>query len=111
MAYCSKCGTKNEDEAEFCAKCGSSLNGVKKKEDDQCEETCAVGKRSPIAPIFWGIIVILIGFWIIFGLIIPETEFANNLPSWFLNFEWWWLIGLSISVAIIVTGFRILTKK
>jgi tetrahydromethanopterin S-methyltransferase subunit E len=111
MVYCSKCGTKNEDDAEFCSKCGDSLTGVSKKEEDQCDEACAVGKRSPIAPIFWGIIVILIGFWIIFGLIIPETEFANNLPSWFLNFEWWWLIGLAIAIAIIVTGFRILTKK
>jgi hypothetical protein len=33
MVYCHKCGTKNEDEAEFCSKCGSSL-----KEDDNYSE-------------------------------------------------------------------------
>ena len=25
MVYCHKCGTKNEDDAEFCSKCGSLL--------------------------------------------------------------------------------------
>jgi hypothetical protein len=33
MVYCHKCGTKNEDDAEFCSKCGSSL-----KEDDNYSE-------------------------------------------------------------------------
>lgn len=26
MIYCSKCGTENDDDAEFCSKCGNSLN-------------------------------------------------------------------------------------
>jgi len=30
MAYCVKCGTKNEDDAEFCKKCGAPLTGIKK---------------------------------------------------------------------------------
>jgi len=114
MAYCAKCGEKNEDDAKFCSKCGASLTGSKKdyeKEwEDRCEEDCAGGKRGG-PPIFWGIIVILIGLWIIFGLIIPETELANNLPSWLVNFEWWWLIGLIIAIAIIVTGIRIIFRR
>jgi len=113
MAYCAKCGKKNEDDAEFCSKCGASLTGVKKDHekdwDKHCEEECAGGKRG--TSVFWGAIVILIGLWIIFGLVIPETELANNLPSWLVNFEWWWLIGLVIAVAIIITGIRIMTRK
>jgi ribosomal protein L40E len=31
MVYCHKCGTKNEDDAEYCSKCGSSL---KDSDDD-----------------------------------------------------------------------------
>jgi len=27
MTYCVKCGTKNEDDADFCKKCGESLTG------------------------------------------------------------------------------------
>ena len=30
MAYCTKCGMKNEDDAEFCKKCGASLIGNEK---------------------------------------------------------------------------------
>ena len=30
MVYCHNCGTKNEDDAEYCSKCGSSL----KENDD-----------------------------------------------------------------------------
>ncbi len=110
MAYCSKCGNKNEEEAEYCSKCGASLTGIK-KEEDRCEEACVVGKHSPYASIFWGIVVILVGLWIVFGLVIPRTDLANSLPSWFVNFDWWWIIGLIIAIAIIATGIRMVIKK
>jgi len=113
MVYCSKCGKKNEDEAEYCSKCGASLTGTKKETekewDKRCEEDCAGGKHG--APYFWGIIVILFGLWIIFGLVIPQTNLANSLPEWLVTFEWWWLIGLVIAVAIIITGIRIMIRK
>ena len=99
----------------YCSKCGASLTGSvkdrKKEHDDRCEEECAVGKHSPFAKFFWGAIVVLIGLWIIFSLVIPETELADDLPSWLVNFEFWWLIGLIIAVAFIVTGLRIIFKK
>ena len=115
MAYCSKCGNKNEDDAKFCSKCGASLEASvkdrKRDHDDRCEEECAIGKHSPYAPIFWGLIVIIIGLWIIFSLIIPQTEFASTLPSWLVNFDFWWIIGIIIAIAFIITGIRIMTKK
>ena len=115
MVYCQKCGTKNDDDAEFCKKCSDSLKGAakdrKKEHDDKCEEECAVGQKSPVAKFFWGAVVILIGLWIIFSLVLPRTELANQLPEWLVNFEFIWLIGLIIAVAIIITGIRILIKK
>jgi len=113
MTYCSKCGTKNEDDAEFCKKCGDSLKGPAKghAKDDKCEEECVVGKRSPIAPIFWGVVVILLGLWILFELVLKNTEVYSNLPTWLQNFEFWWLIGLVIAIAVIMTGIRILISK
>jgi uncharacterized membrane protein YvbJ len=115
MTYCSKCGNKNVDNAKFCNKCGATLDNSikdhKKDHDDRCEEECAIGKQSPYAPIFWGLIVIIIGLWIIFSLVIPQTEFASSLPSWLVNFDFWWIIGIIIALAFIITGIRIMIKK
>ena len=115
MAYCPKCGKKNEDDAEFCSKCGNPLGDSKKDREkeweNRCEEECAGGKHSRGAPVFWGIVIILIGLWIIFGLVIPETSLGDNLPDWLVTFEWWWLIGLVIAIAIIITGLRMIVKK
>jgi ribosomal protein L40E len=113
MTYCSKCGTKNDDEAEFCKKCGTSLTGKVKprKKNDPCEDECAVGERSPFSSIFWGAIVILVGLWILFEVVLRQTSLYDNLPDWMQNFEFWWLIGLIIAIAIIMTGVRILIKR
>ena len=113
MAYCQKCGSKNEDDAEFCKKCGASLSGksMDHKKGDPCEEECVVGKRSSYAPIFWGAIVILVGLWILFEFVLKNTVFKNQLPVWLEDFSFWWLIGLIIAIAVIMTGIRILVKK
>ncbi len=113
MAYCAKCGKKNEDDAEFCAKCGASLTGAKKDYekdwDKRCEEECAGGKHG--APVFWGIIVILVGLWILFEFVLKNIGALEGLPSWVQNFEFWWLIALVIAVAIILSGVRIITRQ
>jgi len=115
MVYCSKCGKKNEDDAEFCAKCGAALKDTikdhKKSHDDRCEEECAMGEKSPISKYFWGAVVIIIGLWIIFALIIPRTEFADNLPSWLVGLDFWLVIGIIVAIAFIITGIRIVIKK
>ena len=107
MAYCSKCGTKNEEDAEFCKKCGASLKGVAKhhEEDEDC--VCSGNKQNPYVPVFWGIVVILFGLWIIFSFVIPRSY----LPVEMQDFSLWGLILLIIAIAIILTGIRILTKK
>jgi uncharacterized membrane protein YvbJ len=115
MVYCQKCGTKNEDDAEFCKKCAKPLKDTakdrKKEHDDKCEEECAVGKKSPYAKLFWGALIIVIGLAILFNVVIQNTSLKNELPSWLVNFEFWWVIGLLIAVAFIITGLRIAFKK
>lgn len=105
MAYCTKCGTKNEDDAEFCKKCGASLTGIKREheKDDDC--VCSGSKQNPLVPVFWGIVVILFGLWIIFSFILRDY-----LPAGLQDFSFWGLIILIIAVAVILTGIRILTK-
>ena len=113
MTYCAKCGKKNEDDAEFCSKCGASLTGTRKdyeKEwDKHCEEECAGGKHG--APIFWGIVIILIGLVIIFEVVLKNIEGLPPAFSWIYTFEFWWIFALLIAIAIIITGLRIMTRK
>ena len=115
MAYCSKCGTKNEDDAEFCKKCGATLSGKKTRQKDEwdkkCEEDCAGGHKG--WGIFWGLVVILIGLWIIFEIVlkelaktIPELEWVNNI-----SFQPWWIIFAIVGILIIITGIRMITKN
>ena len=36
MTYCPKCGTKNEDDAVYCNKCGAPLDITKKGYEKTC---------------------------------------------------------------------------
>ena len=113
MAYCSKCGKPNEDDADFCSKCGEPLTGSKKGrgKDDRCEENCVCGEQSKGAPVFWGVIVILFGIWFLFEVVIKNTTLQESLPPELVNFEWWWLIGVVIVLAIIGTGIRMIARR
>jgi len=48
MVYCSECGTKNEESAETCVKCGAKLNVPKEKSLEKSIEEGAeeFGKRA-----------------------------------------------------------------
>ena len=113
MVYCSKCGKKNEDDAEFCAKCGDSLTGSKKDHEKECENSCekeCAGGKHHGPSFFWGAVVILIGLWILFEFVLKNIE-GLNLPTWLQEFEFWWLFALIIAIAVIATGVRMLTQK
>ena len=91
MAYCAKCGTKNEDDATFCKNCGASLTGAKpdyaRDRDKRCEEECAGGKGGRGWMMFWGVIIILIGLAILFEFVLKDM--AKTYPtqlSW-VNFR------------------------
>ena len=110
MTYCSKCGKKNPEDAKFCNQCQTPLMGTRvdhgKRMEKECEDDCGGSSRG--SSIFWGVIVILIGLFILIEFVLPEI---TTLPSWLSDFEWWWLIGLLIALFIISAGIRIIIKK
>jgi uncharacterized protein (DUF983 family) len=79
----------------------------KDRREEECEEECAAGGKS--APAFWGVIILLVGLLIVFEVV--KAIFEESLPQWFLNLELWWIIGLVIALAIIMAGFRMVTKR
>jgi ribosomal protein L40E len=112
MVYCQRCGKQNDEGAQFCNKCGANLLGPQKdyakaKRDEECEEECAAEGKS--APAFWGVLVLLIGLLIIVEIV--KAIFEDSLPGWFLNLNIWWIIALFVGLAILLAGFRMLTKR
>jgi uncharacterized membrane protein YvbJ len=111
MTYCQKCGTKNDDDAEFCKKCGASLSGGKKsleKEwDNKCDEECNAGPSGRGWGLFWGIIIILIGLWIIFEFVLKEYL---DFP-WVKTFPFGLIIAAVFGIFVIVFGLRLLGKN
>lgn len=106
MSYCAKCGMKNEDDATFCKKCGTSLTGAQKPKDKDDDCVCSGSKQNPMVPIFWGVVIILVGLWIIFQFVIPDA-----LPPIYGDITFGTLIVIIIAIAIIFTGIRVLTKR
>jgi hypothetical protein len=106
MVYCSKCGKKNEEDAEFCSKCGASLKGKPYEWERHCEEECPGGKHG--APLFWGIVLILIGLWVIFEFVLKRI---SGLPVWIYTFEFWWIFALLIGICIIFVGLRMIIRR
>jgi len=112
MVYCAKCGTKNEEDAKYCSKCGANLKIPQKKSLEKRTEEWGeefgrraeewgerVGKRAEeecfglphggtIAGLIFGIIIILIGV------------------SWFTGFEWvhFWPAAVIIFGILVVAG-------
>jgi uncharacterized membrane protein YvbJ len=118
MVYCSKCGKKNDEGAEYCSQCGVSLSPVKKdfeKEwENRCEEECSGGKQgSPLWRIFWGLVVLFIGLWIIFEVVLKNLADEIEGLSWVheFSFPFWWIIGAIFGVIIIIMGIKIILKK
>lgn len=114
MTYCSKCGKKNEDDAEFCAKCGASLTGSKKNPEkeceNRCEEDCSGGtKHGP--PYFFAAIVILFGLWIVFEFVLRKINPMPEWLAWVNSFSFWWIFALVVAIMIIASGIRMVMKK
>ncbi len=89
MVYCTKCGTKNEEDATVCVKCGASLatRPTGKYERKRAEEECfGLPHGGAIAGLIIGAIIVFVGlswlagvdwgkyFWpviiIVFGILI-----------------------------------------
>ena len=100
---------KNVDGARFCNGCGNSLTGpprdYRRDKPEECDE-CSSHTRE--GSIFWGIIVLLIGLWIIFEFGLKRIE---GMPGWVYGAEFCWLIPVVIGIAILIGAFRIIAGK
>jgi uncharacterized membrane protein YvbJ len=67
MVYCPKCGTKNEDTADFCVKCGASLKtgtvSSRRYERRRAQQECfGLPHGGAIAGMVIGAIILIWGF-------------------------------------------------
>lgn len=110
MPYCPRCGAQNTDDSLFCKNCGSPMSGARRDWDKQaekeCEETCSGKGRS--GSLFWGIVVILIGVWIIINFVVSEIE---GLPQWVYDFDFWWVFALIIGCLFIFLGIKSIRNR
>jgi len=74
MVYCPKCGTQNQDEAEFCMKCGFSLKG---KKDGW------LSRKNPFAWVTIIAVIALLGFFYI--TVIPQSPSPTWTPPTYTN--------------------------
>ena len=115
MVYCSECGTKNEESAEICVKCGAKLNVPKEKSIEEGAEEFgkraeswgeSFGKRAEedcfglphggtIVGLIIGIIIIVVGISSLAGI----------------DLELWPLIIVIFGVLIIGGAIYSLTRK
>lgn len=102
MVYCSKCGAKNEDDAEICAKCGASLYGTKRvstHRDNMCfgseeerhfEKECfGLPYGGAIVGLLFGVIILIFGAaWVIslsLGIEIDVWKFIGPVMVIFIG--------------------------
>ena len=65
MVYCTKCGTENEEDAEVCKNCGTSLRPpayrTSKRRDWDYDDECFGGRNRMTWPLLIGAFLILLG--------------------------------------------------
>ena len=80
MVGCPKCGTKNEEDAKYCAQCGANLETgaypsrrYKRKREEEC---FGIPRGGTIVGLAIGVIIILWGFiWLL------EQVFPEQMPN------------------------------
>jgi uncharacterized membrane protein YvbJ len=69
LVYCSKCGTRNEDNTKICSKCGAPLytvgerySGSEREHDKRVERGCfGLPHGGKIVSLLFGIILVIVG--------------------------------------------------
>jgi uncharacterized membrane protein YvbJ len=118
MVYCSQCGKKNEEDAQFCSKCGAPLMETTRRRqeewDRRCEEDCAGGTQGNRGwSIFWGLVIIIVGIWLIFEVVLKSLADSVEGLGWVkdITFEFWWVIIGIFALLIIITGLRMIIRN
>lgn len=83
MVYCSKCGTKNPDDATTCSNCGAPLNPTReerRRHYRRYEEECfGIPHAASIVGMAIGLIILLGGLIIILQ---EENLISKNVSLW-----------------------------
>jgi len=78
VTYCEACGAKNETDAQFCAKCGASLQVAKSKPIEKRDEDCfgpeerecfGLPHGGAVCGIIFGILIIIWGLASVLGVL------------------------------------------
>ena len=106
LVYCSKCGTKNEDTATYCVKCGMSLQTgtteSRRHERRRAESECfGLPHGGAIAGIVIGALILIWGL-----LTIAQQQ---NLLS--TQIEFWWIAIIVLGILIIAGGIYRATRR
>ena len=80
LAYCTKCGFKNEDDAKVCAKCGAPLQTSRTERRHRSNDWCfgshekdweaecfGLPHAGAVAGIIFGIIIVIVGIGLFTG--------------------------------------------
>jgi len=96
MVYCPKCGTQNDDAADFCVKCGASLQtgtvSSRRRERRKAEQECfGLPHGGAIAGIVFGAIILIWGI----TMLLQQTGIIAG------TFEFWYIIIIIIGILIV----------
>jgi uncharacterized membrane protein YvbJ len=120
MVYCTKCGTKNPDDAKTCSQCGAPLYSIGEREqpkrtEKECfgtrrreepyrrvEEECfGIPRGGAIVSLVFGIIIILAGISLFLQTMYPEMA---PIP-------WWSFIIIMFGILVIIGAIYGLRRR
>jgi len=105
MVYCPKCGTQNEDTADFCVKCGASLQtgtvASRGYERRKAEHECfGLPHGGAIAGIVIGAIILLWGV----SMLLQQTGVIAQ------TIDVWWIFVIVIGILIVAGAIYKITR-
>lgn len=100
MVYCTKCGTKNPDDAKTCSNCGASLYGVGEGRSETYEPYRRMERECFGIPRGGTIVLIAIGAIVVLGGIIGILQQVD--PTRFSNINVWPFVLIIFGVLIVI---------
>lgn len=105
MVYCPKCGTKNEDTADFCVKCGANLQtgtvASRRYERRRAEQECfGLPHGGAIAGIVFGVILLIWGII----MLLQQMDIIGE------TFQFWYIIIIVIGILIVAGAIYKVTR-
>jgi uncharacterized membrane protein YvbJ len=103
MVYCTRCGTKNPDDAEVCSKCGSSLRAIgDRRYYRRMENECfGLPHGGAIVGVAIGALILVWGFI----LILQQLDIVSA------QVEWWPFAFMVFGVLIVVGALYGLRRR